>query len=48
MSKSLNPLIYNGFKAFFLARCKGFEPLTFWFVVKIITKNIVQYLNENR
>ena len=41
MRKSPNPLIYNGFKAFFLARCKGFEPLTFWFVVKIITKNIV-------
>jgi len=35
--KALKPLHIKDLKAFRLARCKGFEPLTFWFVVDKIT-----------
>ena len=48
MRKSPNPLIYNGFKAFYMVGVTGFEPMASWSRTKIITKNIVRYLNENR
>ncbi len=38
--KALKPLHIKDFKAFWLARCKGFEPLTFWFVA-IIKQSII-------
>ena len=38
MRKSLNPLIYNGFKAFFMVGVTGFEPMASWSRTKRDTK----------
>ena len=38
MRKSLNPLIYNGFKAFCMVGVTGFEPMASWSRTKRDTK----------